>query len=156
MPAARLKFATFTTRDVVVTRLRETFGQIMRSARAALKAVRNAQYALMGEFSVEGWGEHYHPHAHVIVNTPPSGRSYVSLDGWTNAWLTELPSHLHPIEGGAHVELVRDLGASCAYLTKSAFGEADSDKVERIMEGITAIKGLQKFNCRGDFKAVPS
>jgi hypothetical protein len=101
--------------------------------------------------------EDFHPHIHLLADTPSGGRNFISQDDWMNEWLGQLPTELHAAQGGAHIEAVRDLAASCAYISKSAFAkhlEAGAETVRRIVASITATKGLQKFKSYGSLKAA--
>ena len=132
MPPERLKFGTFKSKDVPLDALREASQAIMRAARATLKAVDAAHYALRCEFALAPATIGYRPHVHVILNTAPTGRRYVSASHWTDAWLSELPVWLHPANDPVYMNPVRDLPASCAYLVKSAFARAVPGSIRRI------------------------
>jgi hypothetical protein len=150
---ARLKFGTFTTKDVPLDTLRDVGQQIMRTGRRVLTKLKVTGYAARLETSFEQWGEHYHPHLHALIDSPPGGRGFVSAHAWLNEWLGNLPNDLHPADGGAHVAPVRELRASCTYLTKSPFSDYVGN-AERIIDGITTCKGMRQAMSRGSLHSV--
>jgi hypothetical protein len=156
-PASRLKFATLTSRYVPLDQLREAAQTLVRVGRQTLRKLKIAHYALAFENSYQNGQTGHHPHIHVLADTPNGGRNHVSADTWTNEWLGQLPADLHPVDKSAYVTPVRDLEASCAYLTKSAFGAVghvpSRTSIEQIVNGIIATKGVQKFNLRGSLAA---
>jgi hypothetical protein len=155
-----LRFATLTTRDVSLDALAETSRTIMQASKRTLKALGVTDYAGHLETSFQDWSDDYHPHIHALIDSPPAGRGYIPLDRWQDAWLGELPEFLHPIEGGAHVNPVRDLAASCEYLTKSPFydfvQQSQAANVRRVVAAICESKGLHKFASRGSLARCES
>jgi hypothetical protein len=148
VPMSRLKFGTFTAKDVPLDSLREAGREIMQTGGRVLKTLKVGDYAARLETSFEEWGDNYHAHLHALVDSPSGGRGFIPRGAWLDEWLGELPTHLHPIEGGAHVEPVRNLEASCTYLTKSPFFDYVSN-AERIVAGIAACKGMRRTIIRG-------
>jgi hypothetical protein len=149
-----LKFGTFTGLDVPIEGLREASQTLMQTARTVSSRLAPAGSAIRLEVS-DPMTENFHAHAHAILVTPSGGRNFVSEDDWQNEWLSELPQWLHPVEGGAHVEAIRNLGATCNYLTQSAYAkcaDASRETIRRVLDSITATKGLQKFKMRGSFR----
>ena len=152
--ASRLKFATFTALDSGIENLKENASEIMRAARATLKAIKIDSYALKFETHVDDWFTGYHGHAHAIVSTPAAGKGYISADGWHNAWHDQLRPDLHQVEGGTHVERVYDLGGIASYTAKSAYAKSAigaSGVIGRIVDGLVALKGMPRFELRGSF-----
>jgi hypothetical protein len=155
IPSNRLRFATFTVRDVPIDILRDTTQEIMQATRRTMAKLKNAHYAARLETSFESWNENYHPHAHVLLDSPPGGRNFTSADQWRDTWLSSLPSELHPREAGkgAHVEPVRDLEAACTYLTKSPFHAWVAENTARTLATIQTCKGIHKVTTRGNLAA---
>jgi hypothetical protein len=157
IPESRFKFATLTGRYVPLDQLRETAQTLVRVGRHTLRKLKIAHYALAFENSYQDGQTGHHPHIHVLAYTPNGGRNHVSADTWTNEWLGQLPVDLHPADNAAHVKPVRSLEASCAYISKSAFGPVghvpSRAAIEHIVNGILATKGVQKFNLRGTLAA---
>lgn len=147
----RLRFATFTTRDVPLGDLRATAGHVMDATRRTLKSLKVSGYAARLEVSFEEWAaDDCHPHVHILVDSHSGGRSFIPVHAFTDTWLESLPSNLHPVDGGAHVKPVRILDAAAAYMTKSPFHEhVKAEEAARIVQVIAAMKGLQKFTLRG-------
>jgi hypothetical protein len=112
------------------------------------KKLKVAGYAARLENSFEEWGDKYHAHVHALIDAPSGGRGFIPAGAWTSEWLDALPAHLHPLERGAHVSPVRNLEASCTYLTKSPFFAYVND-AQRIVAGIEACKGMQRSVIRG-------
>jgi Replication protein len=153
---ARLRFGTFTVRDVALDSLREASGQIMHTGRRVLKELNVAGYAARLETSFEDWSEKYHPHLHVLIDSASGGRGFISGRNWQEAWLHILPTSLRPVEGGTHITPVGELEATCKYLTKSPFFEHVSNNqlaVERTVNSIRELKGKQRFVARGSLVA---
>jgi hypothetical protein len=147
-----LKLATFTARDVELEALREATQAIMRSTRATLKSLGLAHYAARFETSVDVLIGSYHPHIHSLVNTAPSGKAYIPAADWQDAWLSELPAWLHPIEGGTHTERVYDVAGICRYVCKSPYAKGSLGTISQIVAGIEATRGLRRFATSGAFK----
>ena len=152
-----LKFGTFTGRNLPMGRVREASTVLMQTARTVCKRFKVKGFALRLEVS-DPKGLDLHPHVHGLIDTPSGGRGYVSPSDWQDAWLHALPQDLHPTVGGAHIKPVRNLGASCNYLLKSAFSALcedayDGDDIERVVAYITACKGTQQFSVRGSLAA---
>lgn len=152
IPEKRLKFGTFTTRDVQLPQLRQATQDIMQATRKALKTLGIEHCAVRSEFSIDEWVKSYHPHSHALISTAPAGKAYIKAADWRDAWLSELPAWLHPVERGTHVEPVRSLEGVCRYVTKSPYANASPDNVGEIMAGIAATKGLQRFSTSGYFR----
>jgi hypothetical protein len=153
VPMSRLKFGTFTAKDVPLDSLREAGREIMHAGGRVLKTLKVSGYAGRLETSFEEWGDDYHAHLHVLIDSPSGGRGFIPRDAWLDEWLRELPTYLHPVEGEAHVEPVRNLEASCTYLTKSPFF-AYVDNAERIVAGISACKGMRRSIIRGSISEL--
>ena len=124
----------------------------MKAARATLKRLKCADYALSLETSLAD-GDAYHPHAHLLLESAPSGRKYISNTNLQDAWLSGLPSWLHPQMAAAEIEPVRDLGAICAYNTKSPFaGTNGQNAIGRVIDSLFALKGMKRFERHGSMK----
>ncbi|SRR6266851_1308043 len=91
----------------------------------------------------------YHAHLHALIDSPSGGRGFISRGAWRDEWLGALPAHLHPLEGGAHVTPVRDLEATCKYLTKSPFSKHVRDHEKRVVEALLASKGMRRTIIKG-------
>jgi hypothetical protein len=155
IPSPRLRFATFKSADVPLEALRDAGETLVKAGRSTLKKLKVPDYALRLETSYPAWSLDFHPHLHSILSTAPGGRNYIAPAKWESAWLAELPSWLHPVQG-THIETVRDLQQSSSYLTKPLFAdyaESTGGMVERIVNGITATKGITTFSVRGAFAA---
>jgi hypothetical protein len=156
IPESRLKFATLTAKYVPLDGLREAGQALIRAGRSTLKRAGIADYALRLETSYAEGQTGFHPHVHALINTPAGGRKYISSDTWTNEWLDVLPMWLHPSQDAAHVKPVRNLEASCSYLSKSAFAacaDASAAMIHKIVASTRVTKGVQKFNLRGSLAA---
>jgi hypothetical protein len=145
---ARLKFGTFTAKDVPLGSLRDAGREIMQAGARALKTLKVDGYAARLETSFEEWGDNYHAHLHALIDSPSGGRGFIPRDAWRDEWLRALPSYLHPVKGGGHVKPVRNLEETCYYLTKSPFFEHVSN-TERVVAGIAACKGMRRTIIRG-------
>jgi hypothetical protein len=148
---ARLKFGTFVAKDVALESLREAGREILQAGGRVFRKLKVDGYAARLEVSFEDWGDKYHAHLHALVDSPSGGRGFVPRDAWRDEWLNALPSSLHPIEGGAHVTPIRDLEATCKYLTKSPFFDHVREEAERVVNTITACKGMTRSVMRGSF-----
>lgn len=93
--------------------------------------------------------DEYHAHLHALIDSPSGGRGFIPRDTWRDEWLAALPAHLHPVEGGAHLTPVRDLEATCNYLTKSPFSENVRDHEKRVVEALLACKGMRRTVIKG-------
>jgi hypothetical protein len=156
LPPKRLRFATFTTRDVALGDLRATTGQIMDATRRTMKSLKVDGYAARLETSFEEWTDDYHPHIHALIDSPSGGRGFIPPAAFEHEWLAALQADLHPIEGGAHAKPVRILDAAAEYMFKSPFHQhVKSEEVARIVQTISATKGLQKVAFRGSM-ATPA
>lgn len=152
IPEKRLKFGTFTTRDVQLPQLRQASQEVMSATRKTFKVLGIEHCAVRSEFSIDEWVKSYHPHSHALISTAASGKAYIRKDDWHDAWLNGLPTWLHPVEGGTHIESVRSLEGVCRYFTKSPYANARPENVGEIMAGIAATKGLQRFSTSGYFR----
>ena len=149
----RLRFATFKSRDVVLDDLRKTGRVLLKSSRKALAKIGVDGYALKLETSYEDRSdERYHPHCHVIVDTPSGGRGFIGSAAFEDAWLEALPDYLHPRQSATDISAVRDLEAASTYLAKSPFG-SDWETVDRTVAAIRATKGLHRLSLRGSLSA---
>jgi hypothetical protein len=146
---ARLRFGTFVARDVSLDSLRETGRELMQAVGRVFKTLKVDGYAGRLEASFEEWRDEYHVHVHALIDSPSGGRGFIPRDAWRDEWLGSLPAHLHPVEGGAQVTPVRDLEATCNYLTKSPFSEHVRDHEKRVVEALLACKGMQRTIIRG-------
>ncbi len=155
IPESRLKFGTFTSQDVHVDNLRETSKLLMSAGRSTLKALKVDGYALQLQVSHDGGSHDYHPHLHILLDTPTGGRNHVARDAWEDAWLAHLSADLHT-SSSAIVGPVRSIAASCQYITRSPYADCapvpDGAAIQRIVDSIFVTKGVQKFNLRGPFK----
>jgi hypothetical protein len=134
-----------------LTNLRDTTREILTATKRTLCALNVDGYIARTEVSFEDWSDVYHPHSHAIIHTAPSGKRYVPAHAWEDEWLNALPSHLHPVEGGAHCEPVRDIEATCSYLTKSPFlvHISNQGQIDRTITVIQTTKGLAKLATQG-------
>jgi hypothetical protein len=124
----------------------------MKAARSTLKRLKCADYALSLETSLAD-GDSYHPHTHLLLESAPSGRNYISNENLQDAWLTELPQWMHPQMAAAEIETVRDLEAVCSYNTKSPFtGTGGQTTVGRMIDSLFALKGMKRFERHGSMK----
>jgi hypothetical protein len=131
----------------------------MAAGRKMLKALKLGGYALALEASFEDWHDEFHSHVHTLADVPIGGRRFISHDTWNDAWLTALPSDLHPKElsGAAHVLPVRGVDGVekiSYYLTKSPFFKviAEREAVTKTVIAINALKGLPRYECRGSLR----
>lgn len=159
----RLVLATLKGAGCVLENLREYSLTLTQTTRKILKSLGIGDYTLKLETAEdECEGFDYLPHVHVLADTPAMGRSCIPASRWEDAWLSELPAWLHPVQGGSQVENVRSIPAACTYITKSPFStiakrmcaqaaHQTERHVRRVLDGICATKGLQKLNTRGRF-----
>lgn len=155
IPPKRLRFATFTTKDVPLGELRATTGHLMDATRHTMKHLNVSGYAARIETSFEDWNDRYHPHVHVLVDSPSGGRGFLPSNAFEHEWLAALQSDLHPVEGGAHIKPVRILEATAAYMAKSPFHEhVKVEEAARIVQIISATKGLHKIAFRGSMASA--
>ncbi|HEV2709393.1 MAG TPA: protein rep [Edaphobacter sp.] len=152
LPESRLKFLTLTSRNVELPALRQASQEVMSATRKTLKILGIAHSAVRSEFSVDEWVRSYHPHSHSLISTPPNGKNYVKTADWQDAWLSELPQWLHPIEGGSHIKAIDNLERACGYIAGNPYKKATPETVGEIMAGIAALKGLQRFSTSGYFR----
>ena len=135
------------SRDVVLGDLRDTGRVLLETGRKALAKLADG-YALKLETSFEDRSdERYHPHCHVIVDSPAGGRGFIPGAAFEDAWLEALPNDLHPRQSATDISVVRDLEAASAYLGKSPF--ASLGAVGRTVAAIAATKGLHRLSLRG-------
>jgi hypothetical protein len=131
--------------------LRDAAQHVSKAARLTFKRLK-LPYALKLEISSEECeGREYLPHVHALVNVPDAGRGYVSMLDWHSEWLDALPEWLQSSDCSPHVERVRDLDKASTYLSKHPFAQcADESEatIRRIIDGIFATKGIQKFDLR--------
>ncbi len=120
----------------------------MEASRTALKSLKVDGYISRLEVSFEDWQDDYHPHVHALIDSPAGGRGYIPPHAFQDAWLAALPAAMHSSEGGSHITPVRELEASCAYMTKSSFLNLQGSTVDRTVAAIGSLKGLNKLSCR--------
>ena len=123
----------------------------MTAARATMRTLGIADYALSQETSIAG--ESYHPHVHSLTGTPKSGRGYLPTGAWEETWLTYLPQDFHPNRSAVFVEPVVSIRAVSQYVCKSPFKDATSDAtIQRIVDALFETKGLRRFETSGRLK----
>lgn len=149
-----LRFATFTTRDVRLQDLRVVAKESQTAVHKTLKSVGVTGSISRLEASFPDWTDEVHPHTHVILDSAPSGRSFIPRAEFTEAWREHLPEELHAPESEVHIETIRDIVATSAYVTKSPFYDYVKEQadIERTISVITALHGLPKLVAKGSLK----
>jgi hypothetical protein len=111
------------------------------------------------EVSFPDWSDECHLHFHSLIDTPASGRGYVSKGAFTDAWMSNLPADLLPPVVEVDIDKVNNLAAATSYLCESAFHKfvrekkrADIEEVSRTLDAIRETKGLPKLVAKGSLK----
>jgi hypothetical protein len=152
----RLRLITLNGADQPLESLRECSRQMMTAARQTLKNLKVPGAALKLESSFLHWDKGiYHPHAHLLADTPTGGRGFIPAHAWGDEFFERLPNCWHPTAD--HVDVsgtIDSVFASASYLTKSPFHGASTLDVARIVAAIDATAGLQQYVCFGTLRAA--
>jgi hypothetical protein len=160
---SRLRFATFTTADVPTERLREVANTSSAAVLKTLKSLRIPGFVSRLEVSFPSWDDEFHLHHHAILDSPPTGRGYVSNGALTDAWMESLPAELLPPVVVVDNAIVSYLDRVTSYLCESPFhryvrerDRADIEEVPRTIDAIRELKKLRKITSRGTLQLKPA